>query len=127
MGVAFGCVGNTIRLRSGRYFDLSDPQEDQFTLEDIAGGLRRADSPAVDWVIIGGESGPNARPCNIEWIRSIVRLCRAAGVLCFVKQLGSQPIEPDGAGFVRHAMLRDTKGGDPSEWPEDLRIREIPE
>ena len=41
MGVAFGCVGNTIRLRSGRYLDLSDPSEDQFTLADIAGGLSK--------------------------------------------------------------------------------------
>lgn len=41
MGVAFGCVGNTIRLRSGCYFDLSDPCEDQFMLEDIAGGLSK--------------------------------------------------------------------------------------
>lgn len=41
MGVAFGCVGNTIRLRSGCYLDLSDPREDQFTLEDIAGGLSK--------------------------------------------------------------------------------------
>lgn len=41
MGVVFGCVGNTIRLRSGLYLDLSDPREDQFTLEDIAGGLSK--------------------------------------------------------------------------------------
>lgn len=36
---AFGCVNNTIRLRSGRYFDLADPKPDQFTFDDIAGGL----------------------------------------------------------------------------------------
>lgn len=36
---AFGCVGNTIRLRSGRYFDLADPRPDQFEFDDIAGGL----------------------------------------------------------------------------------------
>lgn len=41
MGVAFGCVGNTIRLRSGHYLDLSNPQENQFTIEDIAGGLSK--------------------------------------------------------------------------------------
>ncbi len=45
----------------------------------------------IDWVIAGGESGPGARPCNIEWIRSIVRQCQAAGTSCFVKQLGSKP------------------------------------
>jgi hypothetical protein len=40
-GAAFGCVKNTIRLRSGRYFDFMDPQPDQFTIEDIAGALAK--------------------------------------------------------------------------------------
>jgi protein gp37 len=43
----------------------------------------------IGWVIVGGESGPHARPFNTEWARSIVRQCRAAGVPCFVKQLGA--------------------------------------
>lgn len=38
------------------------------------------------WVIVGGESGPGARPCEVEWIRSIVEQCRAAEVPVFVKQ-----------------------------------------
>lgn len=37
----FGCLNNTIRLRSGRYFDLSDPKPDQFTFTDIAGALSK--------------------------------------------------------------------------------------
>lgn len=37
----FGCVKNTIRLLSGGYLDLLDPKPDQFTLEDIAGGLSK--------------------------------------------------------------------------------------
>lgn len=37
----FGCVNNTIRLRSGYYLDLADPQPDQFTLGDIAGALSK--------------------------------------------------------------------------------------
>lgn len=41
MKTAFGCVGNTIRLRSGRYLDLLNPQPDQFTLADIAGALSK--------------------------------------------------------------------------------------
>lgn len=40
----------------------------------------------LDWVIVGGESGRKARPCNIEWIESIVDQCEAVGVPCFVKQ-----------------------------------------
>lgn len=42
--------------------------------------------PHIAGVIIGGESGPSARPCKVEWIRSIVEQCRAAGVPVFVKQ-----------------------------------------
>ena len=41
---------------------------------------------AIDWVIAGGESGPGARPCDVEWIRSIIAQCKAADVPCFVKQ-----------------------------------------
>lgn len=37
----FGCVGNTIRLRSGKYLDLANPKPDQFTFADIAGALSK--------------------------------------------------------------------------------------
>lgn len=70
--------------------------------------------PRIDWLICGGESGPGARPCDVAWIRSIVQQCKAAAVPVFVKQLGSV------------AGLRDPKGGDPAEWPEDFRVREFP-
>jgi protein gp37 len=40
----------------------------------------------IDWVVIGGESGPNHRPCQIEWIEAIADQCVRAGVACFVKQ-----------------------------------------
>jgi protein gp37 len=49
--------------------------------------------PPIRWVIVGGESGHHARPCNLAWIRSIVEQCKAAGVPCFVKQLGSRPFD----------------------------------
>lgn len=100
----------------------------------------------VDWVIVGGESGPNARPCDIDWIASIVRQCRGAGVPVFVKQLGARCVKeraggdaantayhPHGwvsqVGTAHHAgwfKFSDKKGGDPAEWPEDIRVREVP-
>ena len=96
----------------------------------------------IDLVIVGGESGPGARPCDIAWIRSVVEQCRAAGVKCFVKQLGARPtlteavlgewgdgvrFTGDGPGTNRgRVLLLDKKGGDPSEWPADLRVREFP-
>lgn len=81
-------------------------------------------SPGVDWVIVGGESGPGARPCSINWINSIETQCFAANVPLFVKQLGSRPIydcTPSGENEL--VGLRDKKGGDPDEWPAHLRSR----
>lgn len=112
--------------------------------------------PSIDWVIVGGESGANARPCNPAWIRSIVKQCQAAGVPCFVKQLGSNIVtrndmvddafnslntgwpdpvvehhihgfREDYQGADCRIRLRHKKGGDPEEWPEDLRVREFPD
>ena len=75
----------------------------------------------IHQIIIGGESGPNARPCNIEWIRSTIKQCREAGVKCFVKQLGANPImEPGPLTYP----CEDHKGANMSEWPEDLKVRE---
>jgi len=85
----------------------------------------RATKPRIDWVIVGGESGPKARPCDADWIRDIVIDCQRAEVPCFVKQLGANWIL---AGFDIHGpLLRDRKGGDPDEWPADLRVREFPD
>ncbi len=60
-----------------------------------------------EFVAVGGETGPGARPCDAMWIRSVVGQCSEAGVRCHVKQLG--------------------KGGPKSidEWPVDLRVREM--
>lgn len=71
----------------------------------------------ISWVIVGGESGPGARPCDPEWIRALVTQCQAAGVAAFVKQLGSHWAQANGWGG---------KGGLPEQWPEDLRVREFP-
>lgn len=78
----------------------------------------------IHWAIIGGESGPRSRPCDLAWIRALVTRCRAAGVAPFVKQLGARPVRSPG---MKSLALKHRKGGDPSEWPEDLRVREFPE
>lgn len=118
---------------------------------------------ALDWIVVGGESGPCARQCDVEWIRSAVRQCKNAGVPVFVKQIGSNvwdrndrcyeadievdaatgewterdgwphwvtPMPDSGAAF-QGALCRvkthsSLKGGDPDEWPLDLRVREFP-
>ena len=86
----------------------------------------------ASWIIFGGESGPKARPCNVEWIRDGVRQCREAGVAAFVKQLGARPYNggrddmyDECVGTAIH--YRNRKGGDPVEWSPDLRVRQWPE
>lgn len=80
----------------------------------------------VDWVIIGGESGPGARPFDLSWAYSLVSQCQAAGVAVFVKQLGRNPI--DGInGYKTGYPIKDAKGGDMAEWPAGLQIREVPQ
>jgi protein gp37 len=64
----------------------------------------------LDWVVIGGESGPQARPFNIEWARSIIAQCKAADVPCFVKQMGASFYEDRGS-TRRRILLDDRKGG----------------
>ncbi len=45
----------------------------------------------IDWLIAGGESGPGARPCELDWLRDLREQCREAHVAFFVKQLGGHP------------------------------------
>ncbi len=81
----------------------------------------------LDWVILGGESGPGARPFDIEAARFTVENCQEAGVPIFVKQLGSKPVRVLGKYVIKlDPPLKDRKGGDMSEWPEKLRVREYP-
>jgi len=76
---------------------------------DVA--IQPCHSGRLHWVVVGGESGPRARPCDLAWVRSIRDQCRAAGAAFFCKQL------PGRNGKVL---------SDPALFPEDLRIREFP-
>jgi protein gp37 len=71
----------------------------------------------LHWVVAGGESGPNSRPCNPNWLRSLRDQCGAAGVPFFAKQLGAVWGRANGA---------DGHGGDWDAWPNDLKIRRYP-
>jgi protein gp37 len=72
----------------------------------------------IQWLIIGGESGPHARPFSLDWARDVIEQCRRAGVAPFVKQLGSV--------WARAYGAQHPHGADPSEWPEMLRVQEFP-
>lgn len=71
--------------------------------------------PSPDWVIVGGESGPGARPMEYDWARAIISQCLAADVPCFYKQGGSA-----------HACEHSAKGGCLDCAPADLRVRQWP-
>lgn len=70
----------------------------------------RAIQTGIEWVIVGGESGPNARPFDPDWARSLLGTCRARGIPFFMKQLGGWPAKRDRL----------------DDFPADLRIREFP-
>lgn len=101
---------------------------------------------AINWVIVGGESGPRARPCNVAWVEDIVKQCADAGVPVFVKQLGEVPVMDATAwealsssrpllraanrhrapeGTVPIAFV-DRKAGVIEEWSPQLRVRQLP-
>jgi protein gp37 len=117
-------------------------------------GRQPLDLTGIDWVIVGGESGPKARPFHLEHAREIIEASWPEGASIrdrlpvFVKQLGAKPIEDRqryaaqiaipiecehgydvcpscDAGEIELPLLN-RKGGDWDEWPADLRIREFP-
>lgn len=56
--------------------------------EPLIGSLRGINLSNIHWVIVGGESGPGARPMQVEWVREIFRACRSEKVPFFFKQWG---------------------------------------
>src|SRR5579864_2433924 len=81
--------------------------------------------PAIDWVICGGESGPGARPFNLDWANRLRLQCSDSNVPFFMKQVGSNPVNGEHGASIRSAFS-DSKGGDMSEWPICLRVRQWP-
>jgi protein gp37 len=58
------------------------------SLEPLLGPLPNLDLSGIDWVIVGGESGPHARPMRPEWVLDIRDQCLTANVPFFFKQWG---------------------------------------
>ncbi|HSZ58475.1 MAG TPA: phage Gp37/Gp68 family protein [Tepidisphaeraceae bacterium] len=104
-----------------RWFFTSKPAPPR---EAIYDDRQTWDESGIHWVIVGGESGPNARPMVLGWAKDIVRQCQSAGVPVFVKQLGAHPVNREGQ---RCPKIKDRKGADPAEWPAELRVREFPQ
>lgn len=87
---------------------------------------RERGAASIGWIVVGGESGPRARPFDVGWARAVVTQCHGMAygsgrTPVFVKQLGSHVIQ-DG----ERRKKADYSGGDMSEWPHDIRVREVP-
>jgi len=114
-------VGSGGYAPTDRIDDLrrSGAQVKWISAEPLIGPLPNLNLDGIDWVVIGGESGPKneVRSLELRWVRDIIRQCRSQNVPVFVKQLGTS-----------WAQTNESKGkaGDPSDWPEDLRVREFP-
>lgn len=134
-----------------------EPQLEEIDLSQHFGSLKERKIPGqaiyapplIHWVIQGGESGShqNARSFDASWAWKTRDQCRDARVAYFLKQMGRCVIDSgrhrDGTfsdmwpeatertffeGDDTYLVyIKDLHGGNPSEWPEDLRVREIPE
>ncbi len=81
--------------------------------EPLVDDLPSLDLTGIDWLIIGGESGPGSRPMEVAWVEGLIEKARESDTAVFVKQIGK-------------VWAGSGKGGDWSTWPEHLRIREYP-
>ena len=80
------------------------------SLEPLIGRMPLLNLEGIDWVIIGGESGPRARLMDVRWALDLRVQCMRAGVPCFMKQMGSH--------WAKHTRSKDSKGGIFNEFPE---------
>jgi protein gp37 len=82
------------------------------SLEPLLGPLPSLDLQQIDWVIVGGESGPRARPIEPSWVGDIRDQCRDAGVAFFFKQWG---------GVFKSRTGRELEGRTWDQMPDESR------
>ena len=76
--------------------------------EPLLGSLKNLSFAGIQWVIVGGESGPGARPMKEEWVREVRGKCRSARIPFFFKQWG---------GVIKKHAGRELDGEVYDEWP----------
>lgn len=84
------------------------------SFEPLIGSVSRPNLKGIDWAIVGGESGPHARPMDPSWVDDILRICREQDVAFFFKQWG---------GKNKKATGRRYRGRTWDEMPERDRAR----
>ncbi len=90
--------------------------------EPALGPVRWTGWEFLDWIVIGGESGPRARDFYLHWMADTLSWAMHHDIAAFGKQLGAKPVYAGGTPMT----LKDKKGDDMEEWPLALRVRESP-
>jgi protein gp37 len=122
-GTTFTADATVARIRELRKIQSGGPKWVSF--EPLWSAIPHDAFDGIAWSIFGGESGPPAdqpTPFRIEDLVDGMARAESAGCKRFVKQLGSRPVWNDGP-----IRLNDFHGGDWSEWPIELQIREFPD
>ena len=109
MGVS---VEDGTKLSRVRHLEGTAAQVRFLSLEPLIGPIDRLDLTGIHWAIVGGESGPGARPMDPDWVRRIRNRCVACGVPFFFKQWGGRTPKAGGR------LLDDREW---NQWP-DLSI-----
>jgi protein gp37 len=92
---------------------LTHAQVKFLSIEPLLGPLGKLNLRGIDWVIVGGESGPGARPMDAAWVKDIRNQCLQAGVAFFFKQWG---------GVFKKKTGRELDGRTWDEMPELVTI-----
>ncbi len=106
------CAGDKGCGHTGPSYEFMGKKEGSYACPKCRKNHTYFMTDSVGWVIVGAESkgGGIGRECRIEWVRSVVEQCRAASVPVFVKQL-----------HIDGKLVKDIR-----EFPDDLRVREVP-
>ena len=114
-----------VSIEDSRVIDRADalrtvPSAIRFlSLEPLIGPIPNLNLEGLDWAIIGGESGNQARIMEPEWAVDLLNQCRSANVPCFVKQMGTQ--------WAKRQGSKSWKGDNIEQFPEVLQVREYPQ
>lgn len=100
------------------YLRKTDATLKWVSFEPLINEISSSNLEDINWAVVGGESGREYRPCKIEWIEKIIEQCKEQNVSVFVKQIGTH--------YAKLNKLKSFKGGDISEFPASLQIRQFP-
>ena len=132
-----------LKIPAWKRFVSYEPALGPITFKDE--WLHSQSAARVDWIVAGGENDPDACDCHLDWLRSLIIQCDSHNVALMIKQLGTYPVDsqlddwPNGyphgnqsvklvsSGFGEYRIqgLKHKAGGDPSEWPFELRKQDV--